>query len=115
VTDVGQNEHWVSERTRQARGALHVFYGVLDDGQHPEDAMAAALLVRGPLQDETPSRGQSAGVRYPGHCARCGVGYETPTRPQCECAGDPPIDHDSRNYQVWVDRVVRLRWDAPGR
>jgi hypothetical protein len=60
-------------------------------------------------------RGQSAGVRYPGHCARCGVGYETPTRPQCECAGDPPIDHDSRDYQTWVDRVMRLRWDAPGR
>jgi hypothetical protein len=49
------------------------------------------------------------------HCVRCGVLYETPSRPQCECAGDPPIDRDSLDYQAWLDRVRRLRWDEGAR
>lgn len=24
------------------------------------------------------------------HCGRCGYGYDSYSRPSCECAGDPP-------------------------
>jgi len=45
------------------------------------------------------------------HCTRCGTEYETPSRPNCECAGDPPIDHDSLEYEGYLNRVHFLRFD----
>jgi hypothetical protein len=45
------------------------------------------------------------------HCIRCGIEYETPSRPQCECAGDPPVDKDGLEYEAYLTRVRRLRWD----
>lgn len=45
------------------------------------------------------------------HCIRCGVEYETPSRPNCECAGDPPTDRNSLDYEAYLDRVRRLRFD----
>ena len=45
------------------------------------------------------------------HCICCGVAYETPSRPACECAGDPPVDRDSLEYEAYLDKVRRLRFD----
>jgi hypothetical protein len=45
------------------------------------------------------------------HCVRCGTAYDAPTQPQCECAGDPPVDKNGVDYQAYLDRVRRLRYD----
>jgi len=45
------------------------------------------------------------------HCVRCGTGYESPSKPGCECAGDPPADQGSPDYQAYLDRVRQLRYD----
>lgn len=29
-----------------------------------------------------------------GWCQRCGQPYTTPSRPTCECAGDPPVRYN---------------------
>ena len=50
-------------------------------------------------------------------CERCGRRYATPTRPTCECAGEPPVDPrtgDRRpnfypDMQAYNERVRRLR------
>jgi hypothetical protein len=44
------------------------------------------------------------------HCIRCGVEYESPSRPACECAGDPPVDKDGPDHEAYLTRVRRLRW-----
>lgn len=45
------------------------------------------------------------------HCTRCGVEYETPSRPRCECAGDPPVDKTGVEHEGYMNRVRRLRYD----
>ena len=45
------------------------------------------------------------------HCIRCGIEYETASRPQCECAGDPPVDKSSLEYEGYLAQVRQLRWD----
>lgn len=45
-------------------------------------------------------------------CSRCGHFYLTSGLPQCECAGDPPIDILSDDYSRWSQRMVGLRYQA---
>lgn len=45
-------------------------------------------------------------------CLRCGVGYLNMLTPQCECAGDPPVDKDSDDFRAYVARVQLLRYVA---
>lgn len=45
------------------------------------------------------------------HCTKCGAEYDTPAQPNCECAGDPPVDHDSLDYEAYLNRVRFLRYD----
>lgn len=50
-------------------------------------------------------------------CLRCGHRYETPARPTCECAGDPPVKYGTRDplpnfhpeMRKYLDRVRHLR------
>jgi hypothetical protein len=49
------------------------------------------------------------------HCIGCGVEYEAPSKPRCECAGDPPVDQESTEYQAWLGRVHQLRFDRDTR
>lgn len=55
-----------------------------------------------------------------GWCERCGRHYETPTRPDCECAGEPPVRYDGRRLSTlspdgaaYYARVRRLRFIPP--
>lgn len=51
-----------------------------------------------------------------GWCSRCGVAYDTPTRPACECAGEPPaaVSRQRSNLrpevQAYFARVRDLRY-----
>lgn len=45
------------------------------------------------------------------HCIRCGVEYDSPARPACECAGEPPVDKTGPDYEGYLNRVRQLRYD----
>lgn len=45
------------------------------------------------------------------HCIRCGVEYDSPSRPACECAGEPPVDKTGLDYEGYLNRVRQLRYD----
>lgn len=50
-------------------------------------------------------------------CSRCGVAYEKDGylgpgfMPQCECAGDPPVDRDSEDWTRYIQRVRDLAYE----
>lgn len=43
-------------------------------------------------------------------CHRCGVFYRANGLPQCECAGDPPVDRLSDDFSAWAARMLGLRY-----
>lgn len=52
-----------------------------------------------------------------GWCQRCGQPYTTPSRPTCECAGDPPVRYDGSHppnfhpdKRAHLGRVRALRY-----